>query len=419
MIDKDNLDVFALQGLKNAIELCKDHEFGSDFMEPYPWQSEALEGFPELIPESIGLSTIEQRLEDGSYMLAKGLEPALFWEDVEKIWDDTQLVFDAYYEYESDFMLLEKSRVLRALMQDLEEDFWSNLDRYEATIETMVRKSKMERTSRQLGASDTERAENAGAYVETVTGWFGGLIQGMTRADVSDDDTLGTKFPGELKKKKLDIPERVEKKEWRKTAEKYASAPRNMKTLRDQILSEVGRMYGPSARMTVGEQLNVIDEDTKEIFADLKKVVNEERAQRSLMSEYGIVPIEVIRNITLDSEVPKATRLQLGRRKKDKSSSCQDRRLHAQALSAGRSLSKSQNSSRLSSMERRLSELTSLTAKMTVSTPDSEGEEDILLLEPPPPEKKKEMAKESAQTGWAAIRTLSKYFAPDDEEEEG
>jgi len=196
MIDKDNLDIFALDGLRNALALCKDHEYGADFLEPYPWQTEELERFPELIPESIGLSIIEQRLDDGSYINAKGLDPARFWEDLDKIWDDTQLVFDAYYEYESDFMLLEKSRVLRALMQDLEDDFWTNLDRYEATIEAIVQ----ERRSQQKGLPDEkDDAEGAGTDdqgvydgVAAVTDWFEGVIDRIRQAaspEASDDET--------------------------------------------------------------------------------------------------------------------------------------------------------------------------------------------------------------------------------------
>eukprot|EP00397_Hematodinium_sp_SG-2012_P017595 GEMP01018001.1.p1 GENE.GEMP01018001.1~~GEMP01018001.1.p1 ORF type:complete len:317 (+),score=59.00 GEMP01018001.1:493-1443(+) len=249
------------------------------------------------------LSFISEMLDNGSYETASGVNVEAFWCDLDQIWSDTELVFDAYFEYESDFPLLEKSRVMKALCEDLEDEFFAKLQRYEDIV-----KLQDKRNTEPAAISSDDEMKNADGYFNDT--WVKGIAgaadagAGMLFSAYNYLTTSEEPQPSSPSSVSLRNPE--DKSRWEGAIEKYKFKQKSITSLREQLLTEIYVRYRKDEEIAVAASMNKSEAEVAKVVEETEDKLRKERAKEcDMLADYNITPIERIRSITLDSTVPK------------------------------------------------------------------------------------------------------------------
>jgi len=177
---------------------------------------------------------------------------------------------------------------------------------------------------------------------------------------------------------------------WLHTASRFEAKPVFLKSVRDQILCEMSRMYGPTVRMEVHEQLNTVDAETDIMFENIKRELQEERNEmlEEERETLNLVPLAELKSITLKSKVPKPKYFYL---KSSEKQEFNNRRIFARArfnvrwshnpTNSSGGTSKSTGLSRIGSMSERISELSVFTKSSysTLTNPTYSGSDESNL----------------------------------------
>eukprot|EP00929_Paragymnodinium_shiwhaense_P051738 TRINITY_DN25994_c0_g1_i1.p1 TRINITY_DN25994_c0_g1~~TRINITY_DN25994_c0_g1_i1.p1 ORF type:complete len:646 (-),score=180.83 TRINITY_DN25994_c0_g1_i1:151-2088(-) len=144
------------------------------FLEPLPWEQLGLMDYREVVEEPMDLRTIGELIESGEYEDDDGLiDPDLFWDDVTLIWDNCAL----YYEGDEDAEPFRMAEKMRAEAEHLEEEFWSELERFEDSIQDVDNKLGQVAAVADVAAGHMEDRLREGAVIaedllQRLGGWW-------------------------------------------------------------------------------------------------------------------------------------------------------------------------------------------------------------------------------------------------------
>lgn len=133
--DRDRLlHWWCMQHLARCLRKLSKLPEAGPFREPLPWRELELLDYPELVPDPTDLRTIEKGLNEGSYNDSDGLvDPELFWEDVSRCWDSCR----RYYSNDNEVEAVQMAKAMATESARLQLEFWEELERFEASLETV------------------------------------------------------------------------------------------------------------------------------------------------------------------------------------------------------------------------------------------------------------------------------------------
>jgi len=94
-----------------------------DFLEPVAYEGSQLLKYQEVVQHPIDLGTIEEKLREGLYYSAEGIDADLFWADISSCWENCK----RYHGYDETVEACHVAETMRLFSEELMGKYWSEL----------------------------------------------------------------------------------------------------------------------------------------------------------------------------------------------------------------------------------------------------------------------------------------------------